>query len=41
MDRFQLELADIAVDAEQRPFKLLNAVASLTEEPFQLIRWQG
>ena len=32
MDCFQLELVDMAVDAEQRPFKLLNAVAGLTEE---------
>ena len=41
MDRFQLELADMTVDAEQRPFKLLNAVDGLTEETFQLIGWKG
>ena len=31
----------MAVDAEQREFKLLNAVAGLTEDMFQLIGWQG
>jgi hypothetical protein len=34
-------LADPTVDAEQRPFELLNPVDSLTEETFQLIGWKG
>ena len=41
VDRFQLEIADLAVDAEQRPFKLLNVVDGLTEDTFQLIGWKG
>ena len=31
----------MAIDAEQRLFKLLNAIAGLTEETLHLIRWQG
>ena len=41
LDRFQFELADMTIDAQQRPFKLLNAIAGLTEDMVQLIGWQG
>ena len=37
VNRFQLEIADLAVDAEQGLFQILNVVASLTEDVFQLI----
>ena len=41
MDRFQLEIADLAVDAEQGLFQMLNVVAGLTEDAFQLIGLRG
>ena len=39
--RFQFELPDLAVDTEQRLFELLNTIAGLTEDSFQLIGWRG
>lgn len=41
VDRFLFELTDTTVDAKQRSFKLLNALASLTQETLQLIGWEG
>ena len=41
MNRFQFDLAYMVVDAEQCPFKLLNAVAGLAEELSQLIGRQS
>ena len=41
VDRFQFDLTYLAVDAEQRSFKVLNAVAGLAEEFCQLIGWHS
>ena len=38
MNCFQLEIADLAVDAEEGLFQMLNLIAGLTEETFQLMR---
>ena len=37
VNRFQLELANLTIDVEQRLFQLLNTIASLTEDMSQLI----
>ena len=41
MNRFQLEIANLAIDTEQGLFQMLNVVAGLTEDTFQLIGWRG
>ena len=37
MNRFQLEIANLAINSEQGLFQMLNVVTGLTEDTFQMM----